>query len=190
MAGDNMMLLWSGTVLVVVYQVVARLLDTFFPRRPPSMLHTVGVTKVKDAMQLEDDDDDEYDYVLTEYRYGDCSYKLCRRGHALPLWFKSSIPAHTSHVTKIVAVDELGNTTDVTEELECFAGVNGLFEGHDLSLTELLLYFTNRPAAFVVTQHQACPDTRSLQDFVCEALWPTDVSPVTTIHTPVVRSSL
>lgn len=74
-------------------------------------------------------------YFIITYFLDDVLYKICRNSVTVPQAVKK-IGKH--RFTQAVAIDELGNTRDVTELLEMYSGPAATFIGNDISVIDIL----------------------------------------------------
>ena len=74
-------------------------------------------------------------YFIITYTVADVLYKICRNSVTVPQCVKK---IGKYRCTKAIAIDELGNTRDVTDLLEMYSGPVATFLGNDISVIEIL----------------------------------------------------
>tara|TARA_B110000285_G_C15130593_1_gene623282 strand:+ start:1135 stop:1647 length:513 start_codon:yes stop_codon:yes gene_type:complete len=74
-------------------------------------------------------------YFIITYTVADVLYKICRNSVTVPQVVKK---IGKYRCTKAVAIDELGNTRDVTDLLEMYSGPVATFIGNDISVIDIL----------------------------------------------------
>lgn len=80
---------------------------------------------------------DDIDFFIITYTIGDYLYKMCRNSVTVPQHIKKYV--HTNlQCAKAIAINELGNTRDVTDVLQVYSGPDGNFIGNEISVVEIL----------------------------------------------------
>ena len=74
-------------------------------------------------------------YFIITYTFADVLYKICRNSVTVPQSVKK---IGKYQCTQVVAIDELGNTRDVTDLLEMYSGPVATFIGNDISVIDIL----------------------------------------------------
>jgi len=74
-------------------------------------------------------------YFIITYTVADILYKICRNSVTVPQCVKK---IGKYRCTQAVAIDELGNTRDVTDLLEMYSGPIATFLGNDISVIDIL----------------------------------------------------
>lgn len=74
-------------------------------------------------------------YFIITYTVADVLYRICRNSITVPQSVKK---IGKYRCTQAVAIDELGNTRDVTDLLEMYSGPVATFIGNDISVIEIL----------------------------------------------------
>lgn len=74
-------------------------------------------------------------YFIITYTVADVLYKICRNSVTVPQSVKK---ISKYRCTQATAIDELGNTRDVTDLLEVYSGPVATFLGNDISVIDIL----------------------------------------------------
>lgn len=81
---------------------------------------------------------DEIDFFLIEYSLGKHVYRMCRHSVTVPLHVKKTRKDPALNFVRAIAIDELGQTRDVTRFIAPFAGPKSDFIGNEISLVKIL----------------------------------------------------
>ena len=74
-------------------------------------------------------------YFIITYKVAGVLYKICRNSVTVPQAVKK---IDKYRYTQAIAIDELGNTRDVTDLLEVYSGPVATFLGNDISVIDIL----------------------------------------------------
>tara|TARA_Y100000389_G_scaffold179270_1_gene193142 strand:- start:1248 stop:1727 length:480 start_codon:yes stop_codon:yes gene_type:complete len=74
-------------------------------------------------------------YFIITYTVADVLYKICRHSVTVPQSVKEN---GKYRCTQAIAIDELGNTRDVTDLLEMYSGPAATFVGNEISVIDIL----------------------------------------------------
>jgi hypothetical protein len=87
-------------------------------------------------------------YFIITYTVADVLYKICRDSVTVPQAVKK---IGKYRCTQAVAIDELGNTRDVTDLLEMYSGPVATFIGNEISVIEILKHYNVNNVCSVLT---------------------------------------
>jgi len=87
-------------------------------------------------------------YFIITYTVADVLYRICRNSVTVPKCVKE---IGKYKCTQAVAVDELGNTRDVTDLLEMYSGPVATFIGNDISVIDILKHHNLNDVYAVLT---------------------------------------
>lgn len=91
---------------------------------------------------------EDINYFIITYTIDDIMYKICRNSVTVPQSVKK---IDNYWCTKAIAIDELGNTNDVTDILEIYSGPLANFHGNDISVIEILKHHNVHDVYAVIT---------------------------------------
>ena len=90
-------------------------------------------------------------FFIITYTVADVLYKICRNSVTVP----QSVKKTGKHrCTQAVAIDQLGNTRDVTDILEIYSGPLATFIGNDISVIDILKHYDINDIVGVLTVAQ------------------------------------
>jgi hypothetical protein len=120
-------------------------------KQPYKHLSTDAIMRDK-SYQIEspeDIPDGDIDFFLITYAVDDRLYKISRQSVTVPQHIK--VASQRYLLAQALAMDQLGNTRNVTECLSRYAGHAGTFRGHDLTLLQILQHHGIEDCVSVLT---------------------------------------
>jgi len=87
-------------------------------------------------------------YFIITYTVSDVLYKICRNSITVPQVVKKT---GKYRYTQAIAIDELGNTRDVTDLLKVYSGPVATFLGNDISVIDILKHHDIKNVSSVLT---------------------------------------
>jgi hypothetical protein len=131
--------------LIPVFRGAAKL-----PRHVYQQLENYAVYKDKEFdITCPEDLPDDIDFYIMSYSVGDLLFKLCRNSLTVPQHIKKR--QSLRKLTDAIAIDELGQTYNVTKVISSYCGPSANFSGHDISLIKILSYHGFHNISSVVT---------------------------------------